>query len=165
VSALFALGGKLRRPGNIPKWIYRNLQKWRLCPNNLQTSFMNSGPASIALGIDPSIRIAVKSVCKQMIAPDLCLRPNAGRRAIQPISTFSLEKSNEERRHEEARILPCLPGRSRRAVKEPFVFELGLPRQHAGWDDYKKDWQAVKCYRCVLPIAKGCEGHSSGNHE
>jgi uncharacterized protein (TIGR02246 family) len=24
---------------------------------------------------------------------------------------------------------------------ELFVFDLGLPRQHAGWDDYKKDWQ------------------------
>jgi uncharacterized protein (TIGR02246 family) len=25
--------------------------------------------------------------------------------------------------------------------KELFVFDLGLPRQHAGWDAYKKDWQ------------------------
>jgi ketosteroid isomerase-like protein len=24
---------------------------------------------------------------------------------------------------------------------ELFVFDLGLPRQHAGWGDYKKDWQ------------------------
>jgi ketosteroid isomerase-like protein len=24
---------------------------------------------------------------------------------------------------------------------ELFVFDLGLPRQHTGWDDYKKDWQ------------------------
>jgi ketosteroid isomerase-like protein len=24
---------------------------------------------------------------------------------------------------------------------ELFVFDLGLPRQHAGWDAYKKDWQ------------------------
>jgi ketosteroid isomerase-like protein len=24
---------------------------------------------------------------------------------------------------------------------ELFVFDLGLPRQHAGWDSYKKDWQ------------------------
>jgi uncharacterized protein (TIGR02246 family) len=24
---------------------------------------------------------------------------------------------------------------------ELFVFDLGLPRQHAGWDDYKKDWE------------------------
>jgi uncharacterized protein (TIGR02246 family) len=24
---------------------------------------------------------------------------------------------------------------------ELFVFDLGLPRQHAGWNDYKKDWQ------------------------
>ena len=22
-----------------------------------------------------------------------------------------------------------------------FVFDVGLPRQHVGWDDYKKDWQ------------------------
>ena len=22
-----------------------------------------------------------------------------------------------------------------------FVFDLGVPRQHEGWDDYKKDWQ------------------------
>jgi ketosteroid isomerase-like protein len=25
---------------------------------------------------------------------------------------------------------------------ELFVFDLGLPRQHVGWDEYKKDWQA-----------------------
>ncbi|MGB7742726.1 MAG: nuclear transport factor 2 family protein, partial [Terracidiphilus sp.] len=24
---------------------------------------------------------------------------------------------------------------------ELFVFDLGMPRQHVGWDDYKKDWQ------------------------
>ena len=24
---------------------------------------------------------------------------------------------------------------------ELFVFDLGLPRQHSGWNDYKKDWQ------------------------
>jgi uncharacterized protein (TIGR02246 family) len=24
---------------------------------------------------------------------------------------------------------------------ELFVFDLGLPRQHVGWEDYKKDWQ------------------------
>ena len=24
---------------------------------------------------------------------------------------------------------------------ELFVFDLGLPRQHAGWDAYKKDWE------------------------
>jgi uncharacterized protein (TIGR02246 family) len=24
---------------------------------------------------------------------------------------------------------------------ELFVFDLGVPRQHVGWDDYKKDWQ------------------------
>src|ERR1700733_13018005 len=24
---------------------------------------------------------------------------------------------------------------------ELFVFDVGLPRQHVGWDDYKKDWQ------------------------
>ena len=24
---------------------------------------------------------------------------------------------------------------------ELFVFDLGIPRQHVGWDDYKKDWQ------------------------
>ena len=22
-----------------------------------------------------------------------------------------------------------------------FVFDVGVPRQHVGWDDYKKDWQ------------------------
>lgn len=27
------------------------------------------------------------------------------------------------------------------AGNELFVFDLGLPRQHAGWDAYKKDWQ------------------------
>jgi uncharacterized protein (TIGR02246 family) len=24
---------------------------------------------------------------------------------------------------------------------ELFVFDLGVPRQHVGWDDYRKDWQ------------------------
>jgi ketosteroid isomerase-like protein len=24
---------------------------------------------------------------------------------------------------------------------ELFVFDLGVPRQHVGWEDYKKDWQ------------------------
>ena len=24
---------------------------------------------------------------------------------------------------------------------ELFVFDVGVPRQHVGWDDYKKDWQ------------------------
>ena len=24
---------------------------------------------------------------------------------------------------------------------ELFVFDVGLPRQHVGWEDYKKDWQ------------------------
>jgi uncharacterized protein (TIGR02246 family) len=24
---------------------------------------------------------------------------------------------------------------------ELFVFDVGVPRQHAGWEDYKKDWQ------------------------
>ena len=24
---------------------------------------------------------------------------------------------------------------------ELFVFDLGMPREHVGWDDYKKDWQ------------------------
>ena len=24
---------------------------------------------------------------------------------------------------------------------ELFVFDMGAPRQHVGWDDYKKDWQ------------------------
>jgi uncharacterized protein (TIGR02246 family) len=25
---------------------------------------------------------------------------------------------------------------------ELFVFDLGVPRQHVGWDDYRKDWQS-----------------------
>ena len=25
---------------------------------------------------------------------------------------------------------------------ELFVFDVGVPRQHVGWDDYKKDWQS-----------------------